>query len=355
MKPYLTIVIPSRNDNHGGDLLERMQTSLNGLIEQLENYKIDSEIILIDWNPPEGKVHLKDAIKWPKDVKYCTIKFIEVLSAIHQKIQHSDKLPIYVVGAINCGVRRARGEFVLPRPIDLLYSDELMSFIANQNLKHNERYRVNRCDVNRAVLEKKNLNEQLEYCKNKRNIIRVHSYDPHYGQEGLPSMHTDASGDFQLMSKDFWHLLRGYREGDIISAYADPLLSYASYAVGVKEVVLSNDRCIYHIDHGDSFNDGIKIKRSFFERILVFFFNPVRSFLPVFMTRKMLFWYQKLVGKKRKTEVFGIPTMDYMEHLDLARSIISGKRPYFFNDENWGLGQEVLPEFVVKTADWDKK
>lgn len=38
--PYLSIVITSRNDDHGGNMLQRMQVSLSGLLEQLEKHKI---------------------------------------------------------------------------------------------------------------------------------------------------------------------------------------------------------------------------------------------------------------------------------------------------------------------------
>lgn len=332
-----------------------MQATLDGLVGQLEKYKIESELIFVDWNPPQDKPRLKEALKWPKGAKYCTIRVIEVPPAVHQRMPYWEKLPIYVVGAINCGIRRARGQFVLPRPIDLLYSDELISFIAAKKLKENERYRVNRCDVNRAVLEKNGLKGQLEYCKDKNSILKVHRHDPNYRQEGLPSMHTDASGDFQLMSRNFWHLLHGYREqGDIISAYADPLMSYASYAAGVKEVILPDECCIYHIDHDSSFNQGTKIKRSLPEKALMLFYRPLRSVVPPSVTSKMMFWYQEVLGNKRKTEVFGIPTMDYMEYIGLSRSIVSEERSYVINGDDWGLGNESFKEFVINTASWDK-
>ena len=61
--PYLSIVIASRNDEHGGNALPRMQVALNGLLDQLERYRIESELILVDWNPPTDKPWLKDIIK----------------------------------------------------------------------------------------------------------------------------------------------------------------------------------------------------------------------------------------------------------------------------------------------------
>ena len=83
--PYLSIVITSRNDDHGGNMMQRRQVSFNGLFEQLERHQIKSEIILVEWNPPADKPRLKDIIKWPSGLKYCTVRIIEVPALIHQR------------------------------------------------------------------------------------------------------------------------------------------------------------------------------------------------------------------------------------------------------------------------------
>lgn len=351
-EPYLSLVIFSRNDEHGGNMLERMRVSISGLLEQIEKYCIESELILVDWNPPSDKPLLKEIIKWPQKLRYCTIRVIEVAPSIHQRYKYSDKIAMNAVVAENCGIRRARGKFILPCMTDLLHSDELMSFIASKNLKENERYRADRCDVNRNVLQQNTLKEQLEYCK--KNIIKIHRHQPYYGREGLPDLHTDAAGDFQLMSRDFWHLLRGYREADLGLTYIDGFLSYASWAAGVKEVILKSPICIYHIDHDGGFRDWMKVSRPPFEKLLSFFFNPLRPFLPMVISKKIVFLYHKIIAKRSKSYAYGIPILDYVEYLNLSRDIIAGKRSYIFNDENWGLGEEKLPEFVIKRAEWDK-
>ncbi len=50
--PYVSIVMASRNDDHGGNMLRRMQVSLSGLLEHLEKYRLVSELSLGGWNPP---------------------------------------------------------------------------------------------------------------------------------------------------------------------------------------------------------------------------------------------------------------------------------------------------------------
>jgi hypothetical protein len=133
--PYLSIVVPSRNDEHGGNTLRRMQVFFSGLLEQLEKYKIDSELILVEWNPPPDRPLLKDVIKWPAGLKYCTIRVIIVPPSIHRRYKNSNKAPFHFTVATNSGIRRARGQYILPAGIDLLYSDELMAFIAGRQLK----------------------------------------------------------------------------------------------------------------------------------------------------------------------------------------------------------------------------
>lgn len=348
INPYLSIVIASRNDDHGGNLIQRRQVSLNSLFEQLERHKIKSEIILVEWNPPSGRPLIKDIIKWPSQMKYCTIRIIEVPNSIHQRYEHSDKFSINIVAAVNCGIRRARGEFILPGVSDLFYSEELMYFIASDKLKIDERYRVDRCDVNRKVLNCKN--NKLEYCK--KNILKIHGCQS-YGYESLPNLHTDACGDFQLMSKKYWHILHGYWESDIIGGFVDSILSYSSFAAGVKEIVLKDPLRIYHIDHGSSFSSKMKTHRPFFQRALSFFFNILRPIIPVKIRKKMVFLYHKAISKNSKTEVCGVKVLDYLEYLKIAREVVAKKRSFIFNDDNWGLAKESLSESVVNVAEWD--
>ncbi len=350
--PYLSIVIASRNDEHGGNTLRRTQVSLGGLLEQLEKHRIESELILVDWNPPTDKPLLKDVIKWPDRLRYCTIRVIVVPSSIHQSYKHSDKTPMHAQVAVNSGVRRARGQFILPGTIDLLCSDELMSYIAAKGLSGEERYRVDRCDVDRNVLQYNALAEQLDYCS--KNIIVTNVQLPRvfrWLQRGLPNLHTNACGDFQLMSGYYWHLLRGYREADIMAAHVDGLLSYASYAAGVREVVLKSPRRVYHIDHDDKFIDRI-------ERTKLPLVNWLSlPFIPVRFRSKIIPLYYRLmgfIGIKLKSSIYGVPALDSTEFQKMCRDIVAGRRPYIFNDENWGLRQESLEEFVVSTGDWEK-
>ena len=347
--PYLSIVTTSRNDTHGGNMLRRMEVSILGRLEQLEKYRIESELILVEWNPPEGKPLLKDVLKFPAHNRYCTIRSIVVPAAIHQRYEHWEKTPMNMIVAVNCGIRRSRGQFILPCNIDLLYSDELISYIAARNLKEDERYRIDRCNVDKNVVQRETFEEQLDYCRS--NIIQIDRQGPPSKRESLPHLHTNASGDFQLMSRQNWHLLRGYREADIPSAHADGLLSFASYAAGVREVVFKDPLRLYHIDHTYKFNQRPKGSG-------LPYGNWVRlPFLPEKSNNFILRVYRILLttfGHKLKGSENGVPTLHFSEYRKRAGDIVAGKRPYIFNDENWGLKQDSLEEYAISAAEWDK-
>ena len=347
--PYLSIVTTSRNDDHGGNMLRRMEVSILGRLEQLEKYRIESELILVDWNPPEDKPLLKDVLTLPEHNRYCTIRSIVVPAAIHQRYEHWDKTPMNMLVAVNCGIRRARGQFILPCNIDILYSDELIKCIATRNLKEDERYRIDRCGVDKDVVQCETLEEQLDYCRS--NIVQIDGQGPPSKRESLPHLHTNACGDFQLMSRHYWHLLRAYREGDIPSAHADALLSFASYAAGVREVVFKDPLCLYHIDHGYKFNQRPHVSRLPFDNWLNFPFLPEKSNNFILRVYRILL---TTFGYKLKGSENGIPTLHFSEYRKIARDMVAGKRPYIFNDETWGLGQDALEENVISAAGWDK-
>jgi hypothetical protein len=56
MTPYLSIVVTSRNDNHGGDLLRRTSAFMNNLFFQAKKWSLPVELLMVDWNPPTDLV-----------------------------------------------------------------------------------------------------------------------------------------------------------------------------------------------------------------------------------------------------------------------------------------------------------
>ena len=144
-QPYLSIVVTARNDDHGGNLLGRVQIFVNGWIAQARRYNLPSELIIVEWNPPADRQRLQEVLRWPEEFDPCDVRFIEVPAELHRRYQHASALPLYQMIAKNVGIRRARGQFVLATNIDILFSDELMAFLSEQRLDAGRMYRIDRC------------------------------------------------------------------------------------------------------------------------------------------------------------------------------------------------------------------
>ena len=169
--PYISLVVTARNDDHGGNLLGRMQIFVDGWLAQARRYKIPSELIIVEWNPPADRPPLAEALNWPTDTGPCEVRFIEVSREIHSRFKHAENLALYQMIAKNVGIRRARGRFILATNIDILFSDELAAFIGEQKLSADRMYRIDRHDAMSDVPADAPIGEQLAYCSN--HLIRV--------------------------------------------------------------------------------------------------------------------------------------------------------------------------------------
>ncbi|MCU1235035.1 MAG: hypothetical protein JWP63_3002 [Candidatus Solibacter sp.] len=165
------MVATARNDDHGGNLLGRMQVFVDAWINQTNRHQLSSELIIVEWNPPEERPRLAEALRWPRDTGVCTVRIIEVPREIHARYRHAKALPLYQMIAKNAGIRRAKGEFVLATNIDIVFSDELIRFLASKPLVKGRMYRIDRHDVMSDVPVDGTLDEQIEYCRT--HVIRL--------------------------------------------------------------------------------------------------------------------------------------------------------------------------------------
>src|SRR5579883_1533757 len=360
--PYLSVVATARNDDHGGNLLGRMQLFVTGLLEQCRRHALPAELVLVEWNPVPGKPRLAEALSWPADPSPCAVRVVEVPAAVHARYKHARALPLYQMIAKNVGIRRARGEFVLATNIDLLFNDELVRFIAGRNLRADRMYRTDRHDVPADVPPDAPLDDQLEYCR--RHRIRVHTrsgtivfgrrwaavrdllaawwaaprtkkakalvtwpvflplflghrlfgrFADRFPAEPYASLHTNACGDFTLLSREAWFRLRGHAELDIFSLHLDTLLTHAAHHAGYREEVLPDPMRVYHVEHG--VGSG---------------------------------WTPEGEAKlNARLAAAGIEQLTLGQLGAWAGQMAREKRPLIFSGEDWGLAGEALPETVI--------
>ena len=338
--PYLSIVAVSRNDDHGGRLLERMQHFVDCLSEQVNLLRFPVELILVEWNPPDGRQALARALSWPGISEFFTVRIITVPTEIHNRLQHADTLPLFQMIGKNVGIRRARGRYILATNIDIIFSQELMQWLAKRRLKRGFFYRTNRVDVDANIPRGVSLGEKLAYCRS--HVIRVNSryflsntgnlralltdIVTHPALLGyylknlvykirIPRLHYNACGDFTLMAREEWDALRGYPELEMYSLHIDSLLLMAASYSGLQEQVCHSPQEIYHIEHsiGSGVTPGMGQK--------VLFQRLEREGIPYLSWRDCVRLYQKLKGQ-----------------------VTGGKKIIRCNEGPWGLPDTPLPE-----------
>jgi hypothetical protein len=289
--PYFSVVAASRNDDHGGDPLTRTQIFVNNFLRQCERRRLSAELIIVDWNPVPGRPGLAAVLTVPTNVVYCKTRVITVPAVLHNRLKYADKLPFFQMLAKNVGIRRARGQFTLATNIDIIFSDELMSFIARQRLNPRKLYRVDRYDIKNGLSVDCTLGESIQYAWD--NPIRVNRrYEPKvlvddlYGQEifkrhcspnmaaikakdgvhvmeedgvwqihprrevQMTHLHTNACGDFTLLSREGWCAIRGYPEFEAFSFNIDSIAVIAAHYAGYQEISLLPPCVCFHIEHG---------------------------------------------------------------------------------------------------------
>lgn len=338
--PYISFVATSRNDNHGGDMTKRMRIFINGLIHQCNKFKLNAELIMVEWNPPSKTDLLNKVLPAVTKEDYLTIRYIIVPKEEHQKLKFSDKLPIFQMIAKNVGIRRAKGEFILCTNIDLLFSDKLMKDLAKKQLNPNAYFRANRCDIPSDISENIGVEEQLLFSKN--NILQRLGKNSHYPnfsstnsflfkygimipvfrllsklkrrispevKELYNSLDMNACGDFTMMNKANWEKIMGYPELEMYSLHIDSMGLFAAAAMGIEQVIFPPELCTYHISHTGGWE-----------------FQTPRE--------KVLFYANK-------------PVLDWWAVYLLGIELIEKKQKFDFNSENWGLKNIELEEISI--------
>jgi hypothetical protein len=335
---YLSIVVASRNDNHGGDMLKRMSTFMNSVFHWSTKKSFLVELIIVEWNPPENRKLLKDELPKPTD-KFTQLKYIVVPREIHSTYKNSAVIPLYQMIAKNVGIARAKGEFILCTNIDIIFSKENFEFLAEKKLKKGFYYRANRVDVHKEIMSEIDTEPQLLFAKKKENVIKrmgkTQGYESlhlpaffynfprfcrllnsfliftwkktHKGQFAHFAVDFDACGDYTLMAKSDWEKIQGYVELDMYSIHIDSMALWSAHAVGIKQYIFPFLAPVYHIDHEDGWESKDAVKTI------------------------------KFLESK--------PCLDYSIVHKAGLQIIKQKKPWNINDENWGMKNIVLDEY----------
>jgi hypothetical protein len=375
--PFLSIIVTSRNDNHGGNLLRRMQTFLDCLASQSTRHKIPIELIIVEWNPPSEAPSLEKALNWVaiKKTSFTSVRIVSVPRNFHTKLPNSDKLPLFQMLAKNIGIRRAKGKYILATNVDVIFGNEIFNFIKNK-LDKNILYRVDRFDIPAYPPSNASFNEILKYCNDnfyriysagkiftkvkgrwrKRDLLTLlsplfirpallifpfFSNNSHTIQETARSpiktkatfiekmksyaekilnfsfryLNLNASGDFMLLDRVSWFRLRGYPEWPIFSMHLDSIFMYQAKISGIPQKNLGRKFPIFHIDHAGGWAP---------ETNDLLYLNLTQSQISHITSNE----FKKIVGHQRV--------------LKQSNEFV------FYNSENWGMSEIHFSEITIK-------
>tara|TARA_B110000037_G_scaffold154493_1_gene174313 strand:+ start:950 stop:1954 length:1005 start_codon:yes stop_codon:yes gene_type:complete len=327
--PYLSIVIAARNDNYGGDFNQRIQNFISWNTDLLEKNKIETEIIIVNWNPIEENPSLFEALQWLKERQFVKFRIITIPHTIHQKFVDSTirkTVPLFEYLTKNAGIRRAKGEYILAMNPDILIHPNTMLSIKHK-LNNKTYFRANRIDFKKCELSlntiKKNgfklymkgysykkhplfllslfnnfrIYFQLVIIRKFESLFKIIDWRPN-NHNAEYKYHCNVSGDFLLMHKDNWFALNAHPENTKLALHTDALMVVMAGTSGLKEKVLKNP--IFHQEHTRRFNAEEKDNTAYRDA--------------------------------------------YLHFQNEAQVMIKEQKPTIYNDDSWGLINFELPE-----------
>jgi len=352
MPPYLSLIIPAQNHDHPSCALPAQNTCLALLCRQLEEHRIASEILIVDYNPLADRPGLAESLRPPSSSACVTVKVITVPPEYHRKFSQWRAKAFHQTCAVNVGVRRARGEFLAYRAADHIYSDALVAWLGSRPLLRDRIYRCDRVDIAPEALDAIDARDPAEASR----ICAAHAIVRHrplgaHPIAGIPALHTNGCGDFLLMARSTWLRLRGLREGrsPVFLDY-DSLALHAAHAIGNLETVLPDECCVFKLKHGlrtvDRFSQVWPERWRRFEELLLRRRESAET-----ITRWRMFLN---FPRRRDSTAPGLLLAGYERHFLLPAWLWSRGFPaYAQNYGDWGLGGADLPVKTLARATWD--
>ena len=238
----ITAVVCSRNDNYGGNLVERSTFCLNSMIETFD------EVIYIDWNSPVRSLIYEiypNLIKKGK-LKHCIIPpdVVDIMTKYDPDAQKCCE-----VLARNIGIRRATGDWILSTNIDVFAPKrELIDKKINEHWNDKTFYVVSRREIN--------LQQIVQFGYKDIEAARNHLYATvteerklfEKVQSGDDYSIINCCGDFQITHRNVWNEIRGFEETLIYPLYSDTNVQKKSVMHGYKLVALF-DIPFFHMYH----------------------------------------------------------------------------------------------------------
>ncbi len=344
--PYLSFVTWGRNDGYTHDYVRRVNRATGCLANQLERAGVESEIIIVEWNPASGNPLLLDVLDLPQNLSKVAIRGIIVGAKHHDQLAGSNERGLHAGAAANVGIRRAKGSFVTPKANDTFLSPEVIVRIARQDLDPDGIYRVDRHDLEipGSVWA---LDDDAFLAALATLPSTQHSWIEQSPYWRLRELHTNACGDFTLLGAAYWHLLRGHPvDNTVLSLDIDSMVMHAAAAHGVCEYRWPSDCKIFKPFHDNLNSARITQVWHSWQRVLDRFLANHVSLDAAHRARVWLNYPRRKV--RGVPSVLG-PSIE-RNFVRPASRWARGVYPIPTQQENWGLADEALEERILCRA-----
>jgi hypothetical protein len=347
--PYVSFVTYGRNDGYTPGYIQRVSRAIGCLASQLEQAAIASEIVFIEWNPPADRPLLLDLFQFSKTRRHVSVRGFIVPPKHHQGFAGAQEAGFHAGEAANSGIRRARGRFITPKASDTFYSPKVFANIAEHKLDADTMYRIDRHDVVVPDDGIWDLDDGALLARLASLPSTPHAWIQQSRHWGLRELHSNACGDFTLLSAAYWNYMRGHvRDPYVLALDIDSLALHAAAALGVSECRWPDACRVYKPTH----------ERVHSER-LVQQWRPWQRTLDKFLSEKVseesAHWARTTLDYPRR-KVRGVSVIGPSIERNFVRPAsrwAKGEKPVSTQPENWGLGDVVLESRMLCRAEWD--
>lgn len=232
-------VIVGRNDNYGGNLIERASYSLHCLVSQLD------EVIYVDWATENGKPTLIEEV----GIKAPNLSYIKITQEQASRWNNDDPeaQSVCEVMARNIGLRRLSTDVMISTNPDVIppYRKYLDESVLDNVFMTVARRNISLYDIRPLGLptETSKIMDELE--------VKKHGWgqEPNVEVcEGDKFSLVSCPGDFQIAHRNIWYRIRGFEESLNGRGYADSNVQRKAFAYGYK-IYATRDIPVWHIGH----------------------------------------------------------------------------------------------------------
>jgi hypothetical protein len=228
-RPYVSIVLAGRHDNHLQGYEKRAQFYFDKLAERFAaNPTADFEIIFVDYARDERRFKLlKDVLSVPPILRP-RVTWVIVPSTFHMMMRkklNSNLLFLEYV-AKNIGVRRSAGEFVLAMNADSILSYQFVEAVACRSFNPRTYYLTSRLRIVDRLVSKLGMNGVIQLVEEpwaqrehgmedfvdaERKSMKFMRYPGDHGK----FMFRSGADDFIFLSRELFEAVGGFHEMDL--------------------------------------------------------------------------------------------------------------------------------------------